>query len=93
MSICSNPDGHQASSISKTNLQRQLTYSRIHGRVPLEKGADNYTRPRVGPSSPFDPGLRLGEQEGWGLFGGISFPTMIEADDCRSNGHQKFCIC
>jgi hypothetical protein len=51
----------------------------------------NYTRPRVGPSSPFDPGLRLGEQEGWGLFWGSSFPTMIEADDCLSNGQQKVC--
>jgi hypothetical protein len=30
----------------------------------------------VGPSSPFDPGLRLGEQEGWGLFRGSNFPTM-----------------
>jgi hypothetical protein len=32
--------------------------------------------PRVGPSSPFGPGLRLGEQEGWGLFRGRFFPTM-----------------
>jgi hypothetical protein len=39
--------------------------------------------PRVGPSSPFDPGLRLGEQEGRGLFRGSSFPTMIEAVDCQ----------
>jgi hypothetical protein len=45
---------------------RRLEEVELH--VPSRKFGANYSRPRVGPSSPIDPGLRLGEQEGWGLF-------------------------
>jgi hypothetical protein len=43
------------------------------------------TRPRVGPGSPFDPGLRLGKQEGWGLLRGTCFPTKLESRAGRKN--------
>jgi hypothetical protein len=47
-----------------------------------------YTRTRVGPGSPLDPGLRPGEQEGWGLFRGRCFPTMrrrLVHSGCRNS--------
>jgi hypothetical protein len=48
------------------NISGRLEEVELH--IPSRQSGTNYTRPRVGPSSPINRGLRLGEQEGWGLF-------------------------
>jgi hypothetical protein len=44
--------------------------------------------PRVGPSSPFDPGLRLGGTGGAGLFRGPSVPTMLLSREVYPRGNH-----